>query len=284
MVFPSTWNSRIVPGGSSATFAARTKAIRFLLGVPPADAAVCSRIGLARRRRLRHHHAALEVLGHLRPQPHFRRPLRQRHLVDLILQFQQRVKKALRPRRAANYVHIDWHNLVHTLQDRIRIERAADARTRSHGNAPLWIGHLIPNALQHRSHLQRYCPGDNHEVRLTRRRAKHFCAEPRNVKARSRGGDHFDGATRQSECQRPDGAFSRPVEHIVHRRNQKILLKSLIKNAHALILSYPACCTRPGAYRPCYHASKDLTERASSTPAVCRQPAWYRRRAMPLRI
>src|SRR3989441_6999410 len=183
---PALWSSH--PLGTRGSFREglqpllprAQKPFVFSWGVPPADAVVCFRAALARRRRLRHHYTALEVLGHLRPQPHFRRPLRQRHLVDLILQFQQRVKKALRPRRAANYVHIDWHNLVHTLQDRIRIERAADARTRSHGNAPLWIGHLIPNALQHRSHLQRHCPGDNHEVCLTGRGAKHFCAEPRN--------------------------------------------------------------------------------------------------------
>ena len=43
---------------------------------------------LSRRRTLRHHHALLKIPHHLRPQTHLSRPLSQRHLIDLVLQFQ----------------------------------------------------------------------------------------------------------------------------------------------------------------------------------------------------
>src|SRR6266481_3502025 len=84
---------------------------------------------LFRFRRLRHHHSLFELFHHLRLQAHFRGPLRQRHLVNLVLQLQQRKKQPFGPRWASYDVHIYRYDAIHALQHRIRIERPAYARS-----------------------------------------------------------------------------------------------------------------------------------------------------------
>src|ERR1700747_2670066 len=72
------------------------------------------------------HHLALEVLDHIFFETDFGGLLGQGHRVDLVLQLEQRVKQVLRTRRAANYVDIDGHDLVDSLQHGVGIKRAAD--------------------------------------------------------------------------------------------------------------------------------------------------------------
>src|SRR5882724_1382086 len=181
IALPSTWNSRIVPGVISFVFAARANAM--VLFSPLSSLRSHSPCFLSRRRTLRHHHSLLELIHHLRLQPHFRRPLRQRHLVDLVLQLQQREKQPFRPRRASYNVHIHRNNLVHALQHRVCIERPAHARASSHRDAPLWVRHLFPDALQHRPHFQRHRSRHDHQVCLPRRWPEHFRAKPRHIEA-----------------------------------------------------------------------------------------------------
>src|SRR6267378_3684492 len=157
IALPSTWNSRIVPGVISFVFAARANAMVFfsplsslrslcpLRQIPSPSTLAGARISflsfpflyflhflylvclLSRRRTLRHHYSLLELIHHLRLQPHFRRPLRQGHLIDLVLQLQQGEKQPFGPRRASYDIHIHRNDLVHALQHRIRIERSAVA-------------------------------------------------------------------------------------------------------------------------------------------------------------
>src|SRR5215469_4003322 len=188
-------------------------------------------------RRLRHHHAALEILDHLGFKPHFRRPLRQRHQVDLVLQLEECVEKPFRPRRTPDHIHIHRHNAIHALQHRIHVERPADARARPHRNTPLRVRHLVPYALQHRRHLQRHRPRHNHQIRLPRRGPEHLRPESRNIESRSRRRDHLDRAASQAKCQRPDRALARPVEYIVHRRQHIASFKPIVDYTHALF--YP---------------------------------------------
>src|ERR1022692_5289813 len=79
-----------------------------------------------------------------------------------------------------------------------------------HDALPIWIGHLVPDALQDRRHLERHGAGHDHEVRLARAGAEHFRAEARDIEAGGAGGDHLDGATGQPESQRPQCGFAGP--------------------------------------------------------------------------
>src|ERR1700674_6206 len=187
---------------------------------------------LFRLRRLRHHYPALELFHHLRLQAHFRGPLGQRHLVDFVLQLQQRKKEPFRPRRASDNVHVYRYDAIHALQNRISVKRSTHAGACTHRNAPLRVRHLLPHAFQHRRHLQRHRARHDHQVGLPRRRPEHFRSKPRHIEPRSRRSDHLDRAARQSKRQRPDRALPRPVEHVVHRRNHEVLFESLIQHAH----------------------------------------------------
>src|SRR5438876_1656776 len=125
---------------------------------------------LPRLWRLRHHHALFEILHHFRLQAYFRGALRQRHLINLVLQLHQPEEQPFRPRRAPHDVHIYGNNAVHALQHRISIERAAHARACPHRDAPFRVWHLRPHPLNHRRHLQGDGSGNDHQVRLPRRR------------------------------------------------------------------------------------------------------------------
>src|SRR5439155_24950023 len=74
--------------------------------------------------RLRDHDLALEILHHAFIEPHFRGTLRQRHLVNLVLQLKQRVKQILRTRRASDHINVCGHDLVNSLQHSISIKGA----------------------------------------------------------------------------------------------------------------------------------------------------------------
>src|SRR6266446_6255086 len=187
---------------------------------------------LSRLRRLRHHHSFFELLHHLWLQADFRWPLRKSHLVDLVLELQQRKEESFRTRGASYNVHVYRYDAIHPLQNRISVKGPSHAGACSHRNAPLRVRHLFPHALQHRRHLQRHRARHDHQVRLARRRPEHFGSEPRHIEPRSRRSDHLDGAARQSKRERPDGALPRPVEHVVHRRNHEILFEPLIQYAH----------------------------------------------------
>src|ERR1700680_2916457 len=103
------------PAGISSLRAARTKPIRWLLELN-------FDLGLPRRRRLRHHHVALEILGHARMQTNFSWPLGQRHLVNLVLQLQQGVNQALRARWTPHHVHVYRDDPIDALEHGIGVE------------------------------------------------------------------------------------------------------------------------------------------------------------------
>src|SRR6516225_64138 len=198
IAFPSTCSSRTVPGGTSASFTVLTNAIFSPLLASalrslaePGNVWALVRpslvIGL---RHLRHHHILLEFVHHLRPLAYFRRPVCQRHIINLVLQLQQSEEQRFRPRRATHHINIHRHDTVHTLQHRICVERPAYARARTHRDAPLRIRHLLPGTLNHLRHLE--C----HRTRHDR--------------------------------QRPQRTLSCPVEYVIDRSDKEVLFEPLI--------------------------------------------------------
>src|SRR5215213_9859337 len=94
-------------------------------------------------------------------------------LHDLVLKPHQAVKERFRARRAARNIDIDRDYAIDSLQGRVRGERPSGRRASAHGDAPFGLGHLVPDSLNDGSHLERGRPGDDHQVRLARARAKH---------------------------------------------------------------------------------------------------------------
>lgn len=52
----------------------------------------------------------------------------------------------------------------------------------------------------------------------------------------SGAGDHFDGAAGETKTQGPDRRLARPVEHVVNRRRDEVLLKLVLEGDHKVEL------------------------------------------------
>ena len=133
------------------------------------------------------------------------------------------------PGRAAGDEHVHRHDLVHALHERVVVEHAAHRRAGAHRDHPLGLGHLVVDAAQHRRHLPRHAPGDDHQVGLARRGAEHLGAEPRDVVARATHRHHLDGAARQPEGDGPDRRPLRPVDDPLDGRQEErhVVLRAL---------------------------------------------------------
>src|SRR5690606_11093284 len=86
--------------------------------------------------------------------------------------------EGLRPRRAAGGVHVHGHDLVDALDDRVVVEHAAAGRANAHRQHPLRLHHLVVDLTEHRGHLLRVVPCDDHEVGLARRGPEDLHADP----------------------------------------------------------------------------------------------------------
>src|SRR5438477_8813464 len=119
---------------------------------PKTGSALLSKVDKLRSPRLADTDGVLELFQHALIQTNLGRAFRDAHLVDFLLQLEQPVKQVLGTRRTAHHVNVNRHNLVYTLQYRVGVEGAAHAGTRPHGDAPLWLRHLLPNTLEDGGH------------------------------------------------------------------------------------------------------------------------------------
>src|SRR5688500_20311497 len=67
-------------------------------------------------------------------------------LVDLALQLDDAVDQGLGPRRTAGHEHVDRHDLVDALHDRVVVEHATDRGTGTHRADVLRFRHLVVDA------------------------------------------------------------------------------------------------------------------------------------------
>src|SRR5688572_7294635 len=145
--------------------------------------------------------------------------------VDLALKRHEGVDKRLGPWRTTGDVDIDGDVTVDALEDVVALlERPAANRARAHCDDVLGLRHLVVETHDLRSHLLGHRAGHDHEVRLSRRRTKDFCAEAGKVVTGHARGDHLDGATGEAELKRPDGVLAAPVVEFLHLRGEDALL------------------------------------------------------------
>ena len=153
-----------------------------------------------------------------------------RFRIDLFLELQNRVQERFRAGGTPRNVYIHWNNLIATLHDGVIVEDAAGSGARAHGNDPLGLGHLFVQTANDRGHFLREASGDDHQIGLTRGRAEDFGAKTSHVEARGGHGHHFNGAARQSETERPDGASASPVYGFVELgKNYAFIFEQLAK-------------------------------------------------------
>src|SRR5439155_21088701 len=204
----------------------------------------------------------------------------------------KKIEYDFRTQQPSNDLNVHVNDLVNELKYRVGIEVSAYARPVAHRDAPFWVGHLRPDTLNHRRHLERHRPGDDHQVGLPRARAEDLRAEPRHIEARGRGGDHFDGAAGQTERQGPKGRFARPVKKVVYRRDHEIVVVLMLKGFHvstSQILAGPSHfhgkrfepgCRCPHSRNNSLNPSRSMS-RTSSLNFIPRRPPWKSCRARP---
>ena len=136
------------------------------------------------------------------------------------------VDERLGARRAAGDVHVHRNHLVDALQNAV-VARvgAAIGGACAHRDDPLGIRHLLVKQLHCRRHLLRHGAGDDHHVRLARRRPRHD-AEAVEVVVRHVRRDHLDRAAREAERHRPQRRLPRRRDdevgrHLDHARQHR---------------------------------------------------------------
>src|ERR1019366_154749 len=159
-----------------------------------------------------------------------RPPERAALVLDLLLQQHDGVNQLLRTRRTAGHVNIHGNPLVHALYQSVIVENASRGRTRSHRDDPLGFRHLHIEFADHRRHLLRDPAGNDHQVRLTRRRAEDLGPKAGDVKTRGAHRHHLDGAAGQSKGHRPNRIPAHPVHDRIHRGHEHALVLLLAKS------------------------------------------------------
>src|SRR5438034_8548987 len=128
------------------------------------------------------------------------------------------MQQRFRPWRATWNVDINRDVAIDAFKHVIALfEWATGNCTGTHGNDVFRIRHLVVEPHNLRRHFLGHCPGNDHQIGLTRRWPENFAAEPSEVVARRGGGNHLDGATRQPELQGPDRASSTPIVKVLYR-------------------------------------------------------------------
>src|SRR6266404_7984529 len=136
---------------------------------------------------------------------------------DFFLQQRDGIDQLLGTRRTAGDVDIHGNDLIHALHERVIIEDAAGSCARPHRDDPLRLRHLLPELANYRRHFVGDAAGNDHEVRLPRRRPEHFSAKARDIEARRAHRHHLNGAAGEAKRHRPDRILAHPVDGRIER-------------------------------------------------------------------
>src|SRR5215469_3671442 len=153
------------------------------------------------------------------------------HVLDSVVQLDDRVDQHLRPRRAARQVDVDRDDVIHALDDGVVVEHAAARCADAHRDHPLGLGHLVVDLPEHRCHLLADPACDDHQVGLPRRRRRPLHPEPGQVVPRPSDGEQLDSAARQTERGRPDRTLAGITSKFLHSCQQDSAWQ-LVLNTH----------------------------------------------------
>ena len=162
------------------------------------------------------------------------------HLLDFLLQLHQSPDQRLRTRRTSGDIDIDRNQTIDALRHCVRVVRTAACRARSHRDHPLRFRHLIPKPANDRRHLFGHRAGDDHQIRLSRRRAKNFRPEARHVVTRIEHRHHLDRAAGQAELHRPKRRLASPIENFVDRGCEDVGIEAILDQTHVRTFRFQA--------------------------------------------
>src|SRR5688500_7280415 len=148
-------------------------------------------------------------------------------LLDLLLQLQDAVENRLRVGRAAGDIDVYRHYLVDPLDHSIGREGAARRGAVAYRDAPLRLGHLVPDGAHHRGELLGDRAAHQHHVALAGREAVKHTKALEHVEARDTYSHHLDSTTRRAQDEGPHRIPVRPVEQEIGGRSDHAWAKSI---------------------------------------------------------
>ena len=157
--------------------------------------------------------------GDLRRQPRAggRRP------VEPLLQLQQPGEHGLGTRRAARHVHVDRHELVDALHDRVGVPvGAAAVRAGAHRQHVPRLGHRVVQRAHGGRELVGDRPGDHQHVGRARSVRERQGGQPARGAVRDRRRHELDRAAREAQVEDPQPVAPAGVEHQLHGGRQPV--------------------------------------------------------------
>src|SRR5258706_3267262 len=125
-------------------------------------------------------------------------------LINFFLQLDEACNESLRCGRTAGDVNVNGQKFINARNYVIALfERSAARSTRAHCDDILWLGHLIVKTHDGWHHFLGDRAGNEQEVCLARCGAHDLHAKACHIVARGLRGDHFNGATCQTEHEGP---------------------------------------------------------------------------------
>lgn len=143
-------------------------------------------------------------------------------LHHLLLQLEHSVHQCFGGRGTARHVNVHRHHSVTSSHYRVGVMVVTSTvGTRTHGDDPSRVGHLIVDLSQRRSHFVGQSTCHNHNIRLTRGSSEN---NTQSVLIVSWGGHmhHLHGTAGQPESNGPERRFSRPHGNGVQRRQRVV--------------------------------------------------------------
>src|SRR5262245_58579186 len=137
---------------------------------------------------------------------------------DFLLQHEDAVEQTLWPWRTAGDVDVDRDDAVDALHDGVVVEHATARRARAHRDTPFGLGHLLPDATQHRRELERHSARANEQVGLARRKRLALHAEPCEVVVTCGSRHELDRAACCAERHGPERILTAPVHKLIELR------------------------------------------------------------------
>lgn len=158
--------------------------------------------------------------------------------LNFLLELEQTKQECLSSGWASRNINIYWNNSVTSSNHRVRVMVITTSiGTRSHGNDPAGLRHLIVNLAKRRGHFIGKGTSHDHDIRLTRRRTEHH-AKTLHIVSRRSSVHHFDSTACQTKRHGPQRAFTCPIHEFIYLRNSVfdiVLYRHLIQPARTEI-------------------------------------------------
>src|SRR4051794_2117448 len=148
--------------------------------------------------------------------------------LDGALELQDAVHEGLGPGRATGDVDVPRHELARR-HERVVVEHAHGRTARAHGDRPARLEHLVVDAPDDRSHLDRDAARHDEHVGLAGRGPERLEAEAGDVGPGPDHRHHLDGAAGQAERGREERVGAGPVQRALQRRGHHRLLDELLE-------------------------------------------------------